>query len=102
MLAEFVDSQMTEEKREMFLNTMPLRGFSQPLDIAKADIVSGLRRGILDYRNLYGNGRRTLHLNADKRQVSRPITLPSKRPMGHHEWSIWTSARAAREITGKI
>lgn len=36
MLAEFVDSQMTEEKREMFLNTMPLRGFSQPLGIAKA------------------------------------------------------------------
>ena len=27
---------MTEEKREMFLNIMPLRGFSQPLDIAKA------------------------------------------------------------------
>ena len=36
MLAEFAGGEVTPEKREMFLNTIPLGRFSQPLDIANA------------------------------------------------------------------
>ncbi|MDP6872982.1 MAG: glucose 1-dehydrogenase [Alphaproteobacteria bacterium] len=38
MLAEFAGGEMTDEKREMFLNTIPLGRFSQPLDIANATL----------------------------------------------------------------
>jgi 3-oxoacyl-[acyl-carrier protein] reductase len=36
MLAEFAGGEMTEEKRKMFLASIPLGRFSQPLDIANA------------------------------------------------------------------
>jgi 3-oxoacyl-[acyl-carrier protein] reductase len=36
MLAEFAGGELTPEKREMFLNSIPLGRFSQPLDIANA------------------------------------------------------------------
>ena len=36
MLAEFAGGEVTPEKRQMFLNTIPLGRFSQPLDIANA------------------------------------------------------------------
>ncbi len=36
MLAEFAGGEVTAEKREMFLGTIPLGRFSQPLDIANA------------------------------------------------------------------
>ncbi|MDP6346573.1 MAG: SDR family oxidoreductase, partial [Alphaproteobacteria bacterium] len=38
MLAEFAGGEVTEEKRQMFLNTIPLGRFSQPLDIANATL----------------------------------------------------------------
>ncbi|MBT4042246.1 MAG: SDR family oxidoreductase, partial [Rhodospirillaceae bacterium] len=36
MLAEFAGGEVTPEKRDMFLSTIPLGRFSQPLDIANA------------------------------------------------------------------
>ncbi len=36
MLAEFAGGDLTEEKRKLFLDTIPLGRFSQPLDIANA------------------------------------------------------------------